>query len=567
MYQFRKKQSTANINLAKLSQIPGEEDIHFLFSEAAKNRGRFVEIAWMKPEKPTLFVLTAKVIVDKPTIWMLYKGEGENSQLLWGHESGDLSLIYNLVMLECDKEYNTSSQIGANVNTGAKPDSNASAQSTTISDYQQPPSVSNDNVFPKPPIITNNAPLPNAANEVANTMSTLAAAANIASNAETSSTDLAGSLKNISVANLMRHIHQKMLTGRLSIYGGLGAAEIFFKSGIIIHASTLDTKGDTAVLDVITWREGEFHFALGEDTTHRSIEKNFETLFNECLILEKQISFLQAQGLTQDSYLQKIDLAITPAQFEQMLSGIVQIDIISQRKFFDAIDNRSALSDVLRKHPTVKSEWIPIMYSLLNAHLVTIAPKPIQDVSLGISETIQVDPGLIYNAVSSLSEPTTGIFSYGAFLYLLQREFYRFERSGGRFSIIVFELGVYDEKQGAYLRLSAQALNEACERIDKRKRKLDLLAHFQKSSLIMLLPETDSSGAYVFANRMYDMLNKAPLSPLMQGMQIMLSSGIASIPDDCRDLDTLLTYGTYAKRYSSIAHKPVILFSDIAKNT
>ncbi|HEY9793660.1 MAG TPA: diguanylate cyclase, partial [Candidatus Obscuribacterales bacterium] len=107
---------------------------------------------------------------------------------------------------------------------------------------------------------------------------------------------------------------------------------------------------------------------------------------------------------------------------------------------------------------------------------------------------------------------------------------------------------------------SKEIMKEAMARITKTKRKLDIVGHFDGTDYIMLLPETDSAGAAVFANRIVDLIKKPALFP---GDEVLVASfGIASVPDDVRDLPSLVAAAKAAKSKSKMMGAPVCVYGE-----
>jgi hypothetical protein len=114
MFQNRRQATLGNINLGSLSKPPTYEDMSFLVEQAARYRGRFVEVSWHVDKTGATFQLTTKYITNQPQpVWMLYRGIGGSSELIWGHNSNDLTLMHNLVMLECEKPVDGGNSISA----------------------------------------------------------------------------------------------------------------------------------------------------------------------------------------------------------------------------------------------------------------------------------------------------------------------------------------------------------------------------------------------------------------------------------------------------------------------
>lgn len=130
---------------------------------------------------------------------------------------------------------------------------------------------------------------------------------------------------------------------------------------------------------------------------------------------------------------------------------------------------------------------------------------------------------------ATLSRADTGIFTYAAFNYFFDIECVRFNRGGLAFSIMIFKLV---DKAGA--NISVATIRKVAERLRAIKRQLDLLAHFEETSYVFLLPHTDSAGALAFAERIQQLLldyMAESQSEWGSTTSLFFSFGIASMPE------------------------------------
>jgi hypothetical protein len=171
-----------------------------------------------------------------------------------------------------------------------------------------------------------------------------------------------------------------------------------------------------------------------------------------------------------------------------------------------------------------------------------------------------VDASIVESVERNLSRAESGIFSYMAFLYFLEHEFVRFQRGGLPFSIVVFELSM---KVGDSLEpVPMPAAREACDRIRKMKRTLDMVAHFEALEFAFLLPHTEPDGAAVFCSRVEKLIRENAL-PGVDRSVLVTAYGIAGIPEDCSGPDKLLTAASDARKHALATGKPTVCYKDI----
>jgi hypothetical protein len=615
MFQSRRQTTFGNINMGKLSATPSLEDIRFLLEQATRYRARFVEVSWTVAGSGANFQLTTKVLPTQPDpSWMLYRTSDGGSELVWGHSSSDLTLMHNLVMLECERAAGAGSQGGissgamesmmaSNMSAGAIAGAPTEAQQlqtqqlqaaasgaartqnqTSAAAQAQAPAAPGGQFGGPDPASTwlrnlsqDPAAYGSKTEEAATAASepqsespvmrpitpTAMAAVHSYSAAEVGDRLLDGSLENIAVPNILRYLNENRLTGRLALQSMDGSGEIFFRAGDLKHAATMESKGENALYDIATWSSGFFHFSGEDQTTQTTLAYEANVLVSNCQRMLDYMAFLKDQGVTTASYLDRVDGTLQRHEFEQRLvKNGVACDMNQQWRFFDTINGNLTLSEVLRACPLTRAEWMPIMYNLVRLKLIAITDKPLTREPGAFLEAATLDQAAIEKFLSAATYPGDGLMSKGLFLWLLQQEYYRYERSGARFALVIFSLNTSNMLDGTVSPLESSAFNEACRRILVSKRRLDVVGHFD-DDYAMLLPETDSAGAAVFANRILQLWKKPPLTAALEDPSVGLvgSFGIASVPDDVRDLGTLVAAARIAKKKSSMMGASVVLYS------
>jgi GGDEF domain-containing protein len=568
MFQQRKNASAGNIKVGTLAGLPTLEDLEYVLEQATKNRGRFAEISWSVPKTGVVFQLTSKIENRGQPVpaWMLYGGPSGNSQLIWGHNSADLTLIHNLLLLECDKPQDGSNRVssasmdnmmqthvaGSSAAPGARPATASAAPTGSPSPTGQWLQNLNDS---QQSLTRVEAP-----QAVAATIEP-AHVATMSSAIQNPGDLLDGSLSNIGVADLFYYLTNNRMTGRLAIASGANAGEAFFQAGQIRHAATLETKGENALFDMATWTDGEFQFHAEEQTPQNTVQCDASEIVEGCKLVLSYFRAMIQQGLHPASYLVRAQ-ELGPQDFERAVtkSGL-PLDVRAQQRLYENSTGDRCFAEVLRCSPMVRAEWIPLVFNLIQTGVMKISDRPVTERPGQYLEGEQINTNAINAFVAHITQPT-GLVASGAFLFLLQQEYFRHERTGSAFSLAFFSIAQTSMLDGNVAPLDEHAWLDAIRRVYKAKRKLDVLGQFDQQNCAILMPETDAAGAAVFAHRIIDLMKKPPLQGVAEGMQLVHSFGIASVPENSRDLETLIAAVRVAKNKSRMMGAPIILHSD-----
>ncbi len=209
--------------------MPSYGDIQFLMQEANKITGRWVELPYSGKDKKLEFILAVKYDgrTEDPA-WTLFQVTGAGQSTLWNYSSRDLALVVNLILTSSGadqiEEYMTA-EPGSMMAGKTKEHSSATSTSTTLKTV----STSGSGIVFEPP-------------------------------RQGAKATLEGDLKNLQVPNLLQSINLAKMTGKLDVRSKTESAEVYFQDGIPLHAAIKDTKGDAALIELITWTLGEFRF-------------------------------------------------------------------------------------------------------------------------------------------------------------------------------------------------------------------------------------------------------------------------------------------------------------------
>lgn len=480
-------------------------------------------------------------------VWTYYAGDDlATAQKLWQHPTGDVNLVLNLCATQVGREVEfsaTSKNDGMPSHIQKSLDQN-NLVSNTYSNLQ-----------------TLNAPL--ALDTGTLTQSAVKTSAPNTTTFSGKTASLEGDLSNMQVPTLLQSISMSKMTGKLVLTDKGIQASIYFTDGNPVHAVTDESIGDPAIVEMITWEEGQFRFFPSEQTSEKTVKRRVDSMLMEGVTLLDQSKFLKEQGLTSQSYLFRKNPNLTEEEFRVALTKGAPLDLETQKRFYSQVDGAVTMLDMLRKMPMLKLEWIPIMFNMLTCQLLAVSDTPPAGVAVTQMLTIPpfpIDQAAIQAVARTLVRPETGIFTYPAFLYFLQQEFSKCASMGMPLSVVVFDLSlrVGMEQQPMPLNFANQVLR----RMESVKRPFDTLGHFETFGYALFMPNTPLKGAKVFGSRLVEMLGQDSGIPRVAG-QALLTMGVASAPEDTLDLALLLSAAREAKKRSNETGTSVMLFKDM----
>ncbi len=141
----------------------------------------------------------------------------------------------------------------------------------------------------------------------------------------------------------------------------------------------------------------------------------------------------------------------------------------------------------------------------------------------------------------SAIDPLTNLFNRGFFFAALEREIARSARSGRGFCLLMMDL---DELKSINDRLGHfhgdRVLHGVGEVITAGVRRIDTAARYGGDEFVVLLPETDPTGAYVLAEKIRIGVGAMPVELPDTSIEPSLSIGVVSYPHDGTTADELM---------------------------
>ena len=141
----------------------------------------------------------------------------------------------------------------------------------------------------------------------------------------------------------------------------------------------------------------------------------------------------------------------------------------------------------------------------------------------------------------STVDPLTGLFNRTFFFAAIGREIARCARSGRGFCLLMMDL---DDLKAINDRLGHfhgdRVLRGVGEVITDGVRSIDTAARYGGDEFVVLLPETDPTGAFVLAEKIRLGVNAMAIDLAVPGSHPSISIGVVSFPADGRSADELM---------------------------
>ncbi len=516
--------NSAPYRLPSQQSMPSVQDLQFVLGEAHKRNGQMVELPW--GSQPNTYVVSVMSTGNtNDPVWALFQGGDCNVEPLWRHPSRDIVLVHSLIFQVVPDDYVANSASLAR--TGSNPSAPAGKPSLTSGQFP---------VTTPPQDSTGQRYQPDA------------------------KASLQGRLENMQLPTLVQSIQMSKMNGRLHLFDKGNGAQVFFIDGNPVHAATSESVGDQAIVEIMTWEEGDFAFYPEERSEEKTIRRRLDSMIMEGITLLDQRKFLLGQGLKPEIFLFRKDATMTADEFRSRLSKGAPIELGPQKGFYDLIDNRSRLQDILQRRPMARTEWIPVLFNLVSCGLVGLSDAiPNAGRAVGLAAT-DIDRSVIQQVLRSLVRGETGMFTYPAFLFFLEQEFCKSVVLAMPLSVIVFEARLTFGEAPQPLPLTA--LREITSRLEPLKRPFDIIAHYETFDFALILPGASSRIARVVGNRVAEALYSAPL---VAGPphRLLLAGGVASAPEDTQDLGKLISAAREAKARAKETRVPVKMFSEL----
>lgn len=516
--EHRRSQSSTSLKLPQLWVVPSIENIVSMLTMAKKDPGRIIEQYWSVEGQDRLLNLRCCADENGDPSWSLSCSTLMDTTTLWEHRTVDTGLIHSLISSESSgglAETTTESltgDFGASITLG-------------VSTGEAEPVKARTKTFKS--------------KDEDNDVEAV----------------LQGDIAKVHIPTVLQSIQMGQMTGRLAVRSEGRGVDVYFDEGEPIHASDGVDNGQEVILDMISLRVGKFRFLPDERTMERTITRRLDGLIMEAVTLLDQTEYLEKeQGLNGEAYLIAKNPNMTDEEYETVVGQGTPVDSVLQRKIYKEIGDYKTLLDLLRVMPLKRSEWVPILFNMVTLNLISISDKQPQARRNTVLLDAQVDIKTLEQVLAPCKRVETGILTYPAFQYFLAQECFRYELCSMPLSVAVFT--VKRSTDGATPDITV--IKEVMQIIQAIKRPIDMIGHFQMFDYGLVLPNTGTRSAAVFAQKVQE-----SVAQVIVANNLVMCFGIAGIPENCKSMGQLLSAAYEAKKYAEQSASPVILYQNM----
>jgi hypothetical protein len=315
---------------------------------------------------------------------------------------------------------------------------------------------------------------------------------------------LDGNLRSTNVRTLVESFHSHSATGRLIVDIGTIQAEVFFTNGEPVHAKSChsiyqdrDTIGDAVLVDLLTWREGDFKFNQDWPAASKSITSSLQAFLDGLVVIAPPAPPAEAAPPT------------PPAPSPMGTSNAPM-----------APSAPSAPAPAAQF--SAPSSGIP---------LTRIAdPDDFATVDQLVAET--------YSRVLD----TTGTINYGLFLMLTRSEFVRFEHTRIPFCFATISLGLTESQA------TDEVLRKIVECFEVGCQPLDIAAYATHNRMFALFPLCTSDYAGRTLKYFFNSLGATQLAENLHGSNIKITLGLSEVPRDGVEFQQIFEHACKLRR-------------------
>jgi diguanylate cyclase (GGDEF)-like protein len=137
----------------------------------------------------------------------------------------------------------------------------------------------------------------------------------------------------------------------------------------------------------------------------------------------------------------------------------------------------------------------------------------------------------------AIRDPLTGLYNRRFFLEAAGKEIARAHRSTSTASLVLIDVDNFKEVNDSFGHAAGdEVLRRIGAIVERNVRPMDTFARIGGEEFGLLLPETTQLSALMVADRIRTAIARDPLLP---GRKVTVSAGLASCPEDARELDEL----------------------------
>src|SRR5262249_26018815 len=162
------------------------------------------------------------------------------------------------------------------------------------------------------------------------------------------------------------------------------------------------------------------------------------------------------------------------------------------------------------------------------------------DVTARVQHADQLEQLAIHDAM-------TGVYNRRHFMALAEAEWVRYQRYGRQMSLVMLDIDFFKKVNDTYGHAAGdRVIIQVADICRTNKRASDVLARIGGEEFVLLLPETDSAGARIQAERLRELVSEWAIAIEGGSVAVTVSVGVSEIRRDMTGIKELLREGDTA---------------------
>ncbi len=154
-----------------------------------------------------------------------------------------------------------------------------------------------------------------------------------------------------------------------------------------------------------------------------------------------------------------------------------------------------------------------------------------------------LDRAKLYRSLQKVSTTDflTGIPNRRYFMQRYEEEFNRAKKMGLALSFLMIDIDYFKKINDNYGHIVGDVvLKKIAHSLSKNIREIDFIGRFGGEEFVCILLETAKSAAILAGSRLREKISRNPISAYDEKFNVSVSIGVASFPEDARDMNMLL---------------------------
>jgi hypothetical protein len=282
------------------------------------------------------------------------------------------------------------------------------------------------------------------------------------------------------------------------------------------------------MLEVLTWSDGTFEVVADVRPPKKSITRRMESLLMESAMLFDYTRYLDSQGINSETVLEKISMS--QADFINRMKTGNPVDLALLKATAKLVNGENSIATIGLKLGVPKAQWLPVIFCFVKVGVVQVSAQPDKS-----AESHRLVTHSRHLAAQGLVDAKSYLYTHAMFQFLLDLEWDRYQVHKRTFSVILLTTDESAQDTPPIKHHVAIA-----KRLRPILRPSDLLCHYKRHHLGIILAETHEENAELFAKMIRDEIAAYidGLADAVAKPNIMVST--ASTSAGCKSVKDLL---------------------------